>query len=257
MRNYYYYKSLRKNIIQFLDIFNNIEIGRYDSNGNITDTFIVPLRFAPKQKMWYWIYENKEDEMLPMMSAEITSIEYAPDRQGNRLRSIIKSRDVSAGNLEKFLNPVPYNIGFQLNIWSKFMIDVDQILEQILPYFSPHVFMRVNISQLDASFDVKVLLNSASPDLNSEYQDEDRRIVLWSLDFTIQTYIFKPISSSGLIEKIITKIYTDKDSWDDHRFTETMFTSGASGAESVAMYHKALGYDDDGDILYEYERFGD
>lgn len=257
MNTYYYYKSLRKNIIQFLDIFNNIQIGRYDSNGNITDTFEVPLKFAPKSKAWYWIYEKKDDEMLPMMSSEITSIEYAAERQGNKLRNIVKSRDVSQGTLEKFLNPVPYNIGFQLNLWSKYMIDVDQILEQILPYFSPNIFMRINMSQLDASFDVKVLLNSTSPDLNSEYQDEDRRIILWSLDFTIQTYLFKPVSSSGLIEKIITKIYTNEDKWNDYRFTETTFTSGASGHEAVAMYHKALGYDDDGDILYNYERWGE
>lgn len=257
MKTYYYYRALRKIIVQFLDIFNDIQVARYDSEGNITDTFDVPLKFAPKSKAWYWIYEKKSDEMLPMISCEITSIEYATERQGNRHRNVIVSRSLDDDTIRKFLNPIPYNINFQLNLWSKYMIDIDQILEQILPYFGPYIFMRTSIDQLDLSFDAKVMLNSVSPDLNSEYTDEERRIVRWMLDFTVQTYLFKPISDDpSIIKKIITKYYTNEDMWNEHRFTETEFTSGAEYA-SVASLHTGLGYDEDANILYKYERWGD
>lgn len=256
MKQYYYYKSLRKNIIQFLDLFNDIEVARYDNTGNIIGTFEVPLKLAPKSKAWYWIYEKKSDIMLPIISAQITSIDYAETRQTNRLRSIIKSRSLDEGQIQKYLNPVPYDLGFQLTIWAKHMIDIDQVLEQTLPYFGPFVNMRITMDQLDTTFDIKVLLNNATPDLNSEYGDEERRLILWNLDFTSQTYLFKPLSDVGLIEKIITKYYNNEETWENNRFTETIFTSGG-GAESVATLHKRLGYDEDANILYSYERWGD
>jgi len=241
----------------FLDIFNDIQVSRYDTDGAITDTFKVPLKFSPKMKAWYWINERKDDEMLPIMSVQLTSVEFAADRMGNKLRRIVTSRTPSVGTLEKFLNPVPYNLGFQVGIWALHMVDVDQILEQILPYFTPHITMRIKISELDATLDVKVIFNSCSPDVSGEYTDEERRVLLWNMDFMVHGYLFQPISDVKLIKEIITKYYTDETTWEGNRFTETLFTSGASGAESIATLHTGTGYDTDGTILYNYERWGD
>uniref|UniRef100_A0A6M3K7I9 Putative tail sheath stabilizer n=1 Tax=viral metagenome TaxID=1070528 RepID=A0A6M3K7I9_9ZZZZ len=255
MKTFYYYKALRRTIIQLLDVFNDIQISRYDTNGVITDTFKVPLKFAPKMTAWTWLYEKKDDEMLPIMSMQLNSVEFSPDRLGNRLKRIITSRNIDDGTIEKFLNPIPYNFGFQLSIWSLHMVDVDQILEQILPYFAPYIIMRINITELDATFDVKVIFNGCSPDITNEYTDEERRVLMWNLDFMVHGYLFQPSSDSALIKKIITNYYTNEDSFND-RSTESTFTSAASG-ESVSTIHTGLGYDADSEILYSYERFGD
>ena len=101
MKTYYYYQSLRKTIIQFLDIFNDIRIARYESDGATVRGYLtVPLKFAPKTKAWYWINERKYDEILPIMSATMQSCEFATDRVVNKDMKIIKTIVELGKNLE-------------------------------------------------------------------------------------------------------------------------------------------------------------
>ncbi len=258
MKTYYYYQSLRKTIIQFLDIFNDIRIARYEADGATVRGYLkVPLKFAPKSKAWYWINERKYDEILPIMSATMQSCEFASDRVVNKDAKIIKSTSVDAGTVGRFLNPVPYNFGFQLSIWALFMVDIDQILEQILPFFEPQAFTQITIPELDATVDVKVVFQSCTPDITFEMPDPDRRIVLWNLDFNVQGYLFRPITDSGIAEEIILNFYTDDDAF-DNKSTLSVLTLGEpiTGA-SETMYLSAGGYDDDGAVLFNYEIFSE
>jgi hypothetical protein len=253
-REHYYYKALRKTIIQFLDIFNDVRIARYASDGaTIRNYLTVPLKFAPKQKVWHWVHQRKNDEVLPIMSATLQSCEYAVDRQTNLHREITKTITISGGEITRFVNPVPYNFTFQLNIWSLYMIDIDQIIEQVLPFFKPHAFTRLNISELGATVDVKVVFQSCAPDFTFEMPDEERRVLLWNMDFQVQGYLFTPKEDTGMVEEVIASLYTDPDQF-DRRNTTTTFTSAASGGEIVWV--KGLGYDADAEKLYNYEVFG-
>jgi hypothetical protein len=179
--------------------------------------------------------------MLPSMSVIINSIEYAAERQTNKMRRVIKSRSISDGEMDEFLNPVPYNVGFTLSIWSLHMVDVDQILEQILPFFTPVVFTRINMPELDATLDIKIAFLTCAPENTIDMPDEEVRIVKWNVDFIAHTYLFKPVKNTKIITKIIQKLYTDESSW-GHRFTESAFTSGAGpdDYEPVALYTKAI-----------------
>lgn len=259
MKTYYYYGSIRKTIIQFLDLWNNITIARYNSSGEVTRYVQVPLKFGTKEKCWYWINEKKNDELLPMISVVLSNVTYDPNRAGNKHHYIKKTTDEDDGTTGRFLNPVPYNIDFSMTIWSLHMADVDQILEQILPFFSPHVTIRLAISELDVTIDVPVTFNSCTPDNSLEMSDEEHRIVKWTLDFSVATWLFKPLTDTNIILKVIQKIYTNEDAW-ENRFTESTFTSGAPGSyESVALFAKAVApwFDDDEEKLIVYERFGD
>lgn len=256
MKTYYYYKSLRKTIIQFLDIFNDIRIARYAADGSTVRSYLkVPLKLAPKQKTWYWINERKDDEVLPIMSVMMTSVEFAADRQVNKSRQIVKTTSVDQQTVSRFLNPTPYNFGFQLTVWALYMVDIDQILEQILPYFNPYTMTKINIPELDATMDIKVIFSSCSPDVTFEMPDEERRKLLWNLDFQVQGYLFQPVSDSGIVEEIITNFYLKDDNF-NARSTETLFTTGSpvSGATET-MWQLALGYDDDANVLLQYEIF--
>lgn len=258
MKSYYYYKSLRKTIIQFLDIFNDIRIARYANDGTTIRSYLkVPLKLAPKQKVWYWIHERKDDEVLPIMSAMMQTCDFATERQVNKSAKIIKTSTLDEGTVSRFLNPVPYNFGFQLSVWALYMIDIDQILEQILPYFAPYTMTKLNIPELDATLDIKVIFQSCTPDMTFEMPDEERRKLLWNLDFMVQGYLFQPLTDSGLVEEIITNFYINEDEF-NARSTETLFTTGApvSGADET-MWLKALGYDDEAELLYQYEIFTD
>jgi hypothetical protein len=50
MRNFFYFGTIRKTIIQFLDIFKDLKIAKYDENGDIIKYVEVPVKFMPKQK---------------------------------------------------------------------------------------------------------------------------------------------------------------------------------------------------------------
>jgi len=210
------------------------------------------------------VEQRKDDEMLPMISVMLSSIEFAPDRMGNKIHNVLHSKTPSAGIITRFANPVPYNLGFTLNIWSLHMVDADQIIEQILPYFAPYVMTKINIPELDSDFDVKVVFQSCSPDITHEITDEDWRVVRWTMDFMVQSYLFKPTTDEKLIQQTILKYYMTEDSWANRQTysdgsTETTFTSGASGNEAYASTHTAYSpwYDADAAIVSAYETFGD
>jgi len=256
MRQYYYYKSLRKTITQFLDIFNGIKIARYEQDGTFKKLVEVPLKFSPKEKIWFWLNERKDDEMLPIMSVSMTGVEYAMERSTNRnYEFTVCPSAAEYGSITRFLAPAPYDISFQLNIWALYMTDIDQILEQILPYFQPHIFINIRIEEINTSFNAKVIFRSASPEHESEYSDEGRRVLKYVLDFSVQTLIFKPAEVTGIIGKIIANYYTTAEGFRsalNSAETVSTFTSAASGESQVIT---GLGYTEDDKIMYKYEIF--
>jgi len=251
MKTYYYYKALRRTITQFLDLFNDIKIARYDVNGSFLKNVVVPLKYAPKEKIWIWLNERHDDEMLPQMAVTLTGVEYSLERQTNKHFRITDCTSADESSISRYLNPIPYDLNFQLGIWSLYMYDVDQILEQILPYFQPYIYMRVGIPELSSTFETKVLFNSASPDIETEYADEGRRILKYTLDFTVQTFLFKPIEVTGLIRTILANFYMNESTWNTaFADTDSTFTSAASG-ESMRL----IGPSADDPSIYTYEIF--
>ena len=119
----------------------------------------VPLAYGPSQKFLARIDQqaslNKPVAItLPRMSFEMTSIQYDPSRKAN-ITQAFKASDGS--NLKKVFLPVPYNIGFQLNIMSKLNDDVLQIVEQILPYFQPSFNVTVDlVDSIGENLDVEM-----------------------------------------------------------------------------------------------------
>ena len=261
MRQYYYLKGLRRTIIQFLDTLNDIQVARYNRDKSFSRYWKVPIKFGPKKKTWYWLNEKsiedrKYDEMLPMIAVTMNSLEFAADRMNNKLYKV-STRTPSAGTVARFDNPVPYNILLSANIWALNMTDADQIIEQILADYAPYIVMRVGIEELDLVMDIKVVFQGLSPDVTFDMGDDDNRMIKYTLDFMLQGYLYKPVSDTKLIHKIIRKYYVDEDAWADYKFTETTFTSGASGHEAIAALHKGVSpwYDNAGDKVYEYYVF--
>lgn len=257
MQEYYYYNILRKTIIQFLDAFNGIKIIRYNKDGSFMKYVTVPLKLTAKQKQWYWITEQlkekKLDEILPMMSVNMLSIMYDQQRQSNNLNSMTLSTNQSGGTVIQVPPPIPYNIQFTITVWSLYVSDVDQILEQILPYFAPYIMLKLYVPEFETSFDVKVLFEAATPENIDEYDDTDRRLIRWNIDFQVQTYMFKPIETSKIIRTIFINEYTDEDQW-NARDTTSTFTSGASAGEAKRLKTYSP-WVSAGNPLYTYELY--
>lgn len=250
MKQYFFFNVFRKTIIQFFDAFNDIKIARYAEDGKTIDRLIeVPIKHSIKEKIYYWLNERKDDEMLPMMSAYISSIDWATERAVNSDFAFSANCDsVDSGVVSQYLHPCPYNLTFTMNIWALHMVDIDQIIEQILPFFCPHIFVRVRIEELNAEFDVKIIFRSATPEVTHEMADMDYRVIMYQLDFEVQTWFFKPTSDTGLIETI----YGSYPAPGDPLNTTGTFTSGASGGP---LSFELKGKIEDGDLLVKYSLF--
>lgn len=255
-RTYYYYGMIRKTIIQFLDMFNDIQIARYASDGTTIDKYVeVPLKLGTKQKWWYWINERKDDSYLPIMSVTLNGIDYAPERQGNKYRELCRSRTPSAGEYMKYMPPTPYNFNFTLTIWSLHMVDIDQILEQILPFFTSETYIRAEIDELSLNMDMKVLFNGASPDTTFEFADEESRKIMWNLDFTVHSFLFRPRKSrTNMIKDVIIPFTIDDTAWSNRSTSTTLTSAGVSGAaETMRIYGVSPYFDSEGDKISQWE----
>ena len=255
MDNFYYYQSFRKTTVQFLDLFSGIKIRRFDRSGNFLKFIKVPIKYSPKEKIFYWLNERHDDEMLPMMSCQLNGVDYSLERAANKHQRLTDSISTSAGVIRQYLNPVPYDVNFTVTLWSLYMYDIDQILEQILPWFQPYVMIRIYSPELVSTFDVKVIFSSVTPEIESEYADDAFRVLKYTLDFQVQTYMFKPMENTGIIRQILLNYYTSDESWAGrNEVGNSTFASAASG-ESQVFTAVDPWLTVDNDPIYDYELY--
>ena len=213
---YYYHEIMRKTIVAFGTLFNQIYIRHDDRSGNTYSDLKVPLAYGPSQKFLARL-EQQEDLnkpvqiTLPRMSFEMNNIQYDSTRKVG-ITQTFKAVDKNTSAVKKVFMPVPYNVGFELNILTKLNDDALQIVEQILPYFQPSFNVTIDlIDSIGEKRDVPVVLDSISFQDDYEGDFSTRRALIYTLRFTAKTYLFGPVadSSEGLIKKVQVDYYAD------------------------------------------------
>jgi len=102
-----------------------------------------------------------------MFGAYMESLTPATQERGINKKIKIKTPD---GNYIQ-TNLIPINMIFRLSLATNYVTESDQILEQILPYFTPYVIVRVNLDY-GISFDPKITLTDVVPDLDVDIGDK-------------------------------------------------------------------------------------
>ena len=212
---YYYHEIIRKTIIGFGTLFNDINIKHKNSSDAVISEMKVPLAYGPTQKFLAKLEQqadlNKPVQItLPRMSFEMTSVDYDPTRKTG-VTQTFKAVDGNS-NMKKVFMPVPYNIGFELSILVKLNDDALQIVEQILPYFQPSFNMTIDlVESIGEKRDIPIVLNSVSMQDDYEGDFSTRRALIYRLQFTAKTYLFGPVADNpeGLIRKVIVDNYAD------------------------------------------------
>jgi hypothetical protein len=211
MFGYFYHEILRKTIVSFGTLFNNISIQRVDNVGNVFSSLQVPLAYSPTQKFLARLEQspdlNKPVQItLPRMSFEFIGLYYDSQRKVTTTQFFI-TKDKSNNELRRAYMPVPYNMDFELSIFTKTNDDMLQVIEQILPYFQPHFTLTVDlVDQIGEKRDIPVILNSISMDDTYEGNFDTRRALIYTLKFTAKTYLFGPISTEDVSKDIIKKV---------------------------------------------------
>ena len=207
---YSYHEIFRRTVVAFGTLFNNIELRRTN------EVMKVPLAYGPKQKFLARLDQtpdptNKRVQItLPRISFEINGIQYDSSRKVSPTQKIKVAKDVDEN--KNVYMPVPYNLSFELAIISKNQEDGMQILEQILPFFQPHYNLSVKlIPDIDDTRDVPVVLTSVDYEDDYENNFQTRRAIIYTLQFTVKTYLYGPVTDAKIIKKVVTDMYTKVD----------------------------------------------
>lgn len=210
MFEYYYHEILRKIVIGFGTLFNDITIKTTDSSNNVINSQKVPLAYAPQQKFLARLEQSEDlskttQITLPRMSFEFTGLQYDSSRKVTTTQKFLVPSPSNDGTVKQAFMPVPYNMAFELNIYTKLNDDMLQIVEQILPYFQPQFNLTVElVSSAAEKRDIPIVLEGLSMDDQYDGNFDTRRALIYTLRFTAKTYLFGPVAkdvSSKIIQK--------------------------------------------------------
>mgnify|MGYP001226069867 FL=1 len=214
---WFYHKRVRTAVSVFGSMFNNIYVLRHDSTGKTISQVKVPLSYAPKRNFIARLDEMKAGEdgerrvaiKLPRMSFEITSMTYDSVRQLPKTNNVSAVVSNSVTARRKLYTSTPYNIGFQLNIYAKSQDDALQIVEQVLPYFAPQYTLTIkpfaDIPTLTE--DVPVTLSGVSFQDDFEGAVEQRRTIIYSLEFEMKIALYGPDANKSIIRDVRNNLF--------------------------------------------------
>jgi hypothetical protein len=184
-------------------LFNNITIKHKNNSNDVVSVIKVPFAYGPTQKFLARLNQspdlNKPIQItLPRMSFEFTGLTYDSTRKSTTTQTFTTKSATDGKETKKVYLPVPYNLQFEISVMSKLNDDALQIIEQILPYFQPAYTMTVElVDEINEKRDVPVILENITMQDDYEGDFTTRRVLIYTLRFTVKTYLFGPISSAS------------------------------------------------------------
>lgn len=215
--NPFYNRALRKYVVAFGNLFNNITMIRYKTDGETeVDRMKVPLSYGPKEKYISKITQDLDlnrsvQTILPRMAFEIVGITYDPMRKQETTMKRKRAISGVSNRISSTYVETPYDINFELSIMVRNIEDGNQIVEQILPYFAPQYSMSINTNSAfpDEYKTIPITLNSVNQSIDYEGNYESTRSIVWTLSFTMKAWISGPAATQNVITTVINNIYDE------------------------------------------------
>jgi hypothetical protein len=210
----YYHGVLRRYVIMFGNMFNDIDVVRYNNAGTAVQTIRVPIAYGPKEKFLARLRTDPNLDrdvaiQLPRLAFEVTNISYAPDRGLNKL---IRNTSIggSANSLRSQFTPTPYDISFTLYGMFENQEDAVQVVEQILPFFRPEWTNTIKlVDSMGDYFDVPTVLSDMQIEDTYEADFQTRRAIIYSFNFVVKGYLFGPVTNKGVIKRTIVDLHAN------------------------------------------------
>jgi len=244
---HFYNRTIRKIVVAFGSMFNDIQLIRYSKDGLTAHEITkVPLNYGAKEK--YLVRINSDPTLtksiattVPRMSFDMDGLTYDSSR---KQQTTLQNFGFGSSKMRTQYVPVPYNFDFSLSIYVRNTEDGTQILEQILPFFTPDFTVTVDfIKEMDQLYDMPIILNSVSSEVDYEGDMMNTRLIIWNLNFTAKAYIWPPViqDNGGLILQANANIYTDSTNLDAQKvFVD--YANGKSGffttGEDIGVINK-------------------
>jgi hypothetical protein len=217
LRKHFYHQHIRKAIIAFGTIFNQLTVRRYNADREIVQSIRVPLAYSAKNKMIARVNEvpkvsdTRTAIILPRMGFEITGLQYNPAKKISLLtKNVAIGQGDDPNKLRTQFTSTPYDMSVSLYIIAKNQDDGLQVLEQILPYFNPDFNVTINdIPEMGIKRDLQIVLDSVNYEDSYEGDMLQRRSIIWTLNFTLGINLYGPVDQQGFIRTSIANTYTD------------------------------------------------
>ena len=253
----FYHETIRKVVVSFGTMFNDIHLVRKDNDGKVIQSMKVPLAYGPRQKFLVRLAEDPDltkqvAVTLPRIGFEIQNLEYDSARKLSRVQKFKQVKGANTKQLDTQYMPVPYNLGLELYILSKNSDDALQIVEQILPYFQPDYTLTINdMADMSIKRDIPIILNSIGYEDDYQGDFETRRALIYTLSFTAKFYLYGPVTSSKVIKTVQVDQYTDLPDQSPKREQRVTVTPNPTSAEAdddfgfnetTSFYQDAQGY---------------
>jgi hypothetical protein len=217
-----YNRIIRKLVVGFGNLFDNITLLRYNPDNTEAERFVVPIAYAAKELYVMRLegdynLDKKVQMTLPRMSFEMTGLSYDASRKQN---TNFKSFAQTSSGVKSQYNPVPYDFDFSLYIYVRNVEDGTQIIEHILPFFTPDYTIKLNlVPEMGVVKEIPIVLKDTQYDVTYEGpRESDPRMIIWTLNFTVKGFIFGATSTAGLIKTSITNILNNIDYADNVQF---------------------------------------
>jgi len=209
MFDYFYNNNIRKTVVAFGSLFNNIHVEHTDPDGGNNLRIRVPITYASQEK-FIQRYLNPSsitdgtriENQLPRMSYIMANISPDPSRRRNRF-SATAGKAASGENCVdsgKFVyNEIPVNLTFNLYIYTRHTDDTMQIVEQIMPYFVPDHIIELDMNEVNTNVQIPIVM--ATNNLSERFDGDfaNRRINISSFSFVAKSYIFGKIVTTTTI----------------------------------------------------------
>ena len=207
----YYNQVIRRYVVMFGTLFNDIIVQRFNKAGQRIQALKVPIAYGPKEKFLVRITQdpeltNQSQVSLPRMGFEMTGMQYMPDRKLSSTQRRVNTIGSTGSNnsIKTVFTPVPYDFNFSLSVFVKNADDGVQILEQILPFFTPEWTTTLKIiPEMNIKHDVPTVLQSVTTEDAYDGDFETRRSLIYNLDFLVKGYIYGPVKKSGVIKRTL------------------------------------------------------
>jgi len=203
----FYHSLLRKYVVIFGTLFNNIKIEKLNADGTVASAIKVPIAYGPREKFLARVEANptgivQEAAILPRIGFEISGIRYASDRKLQTTVPLYTNQNVNGNSvLKKVYAPVPYDIEFTMSIMTKQTEDATRIVEQILPYFTPEWTISARLlADFENTTDIPILITSVNIEDTYSTDFTQRRALIWTINFTMKAYLYGPVTQAKQIK---------------------------------------------------------
>lgn len=212
---YRYSKAIRGTDEAMTDLFRNLVV--IDDDGK---AFPVPIIYGTQERAIAAIMQDnvrKDSSLvvdrlrLPMLAVHNTGIEFNQDKFIYQ-QALDYGRDIELDGHPSFTTQegrfprdtifgftrgLPLNINYTLLAWTLHVEDMNQIIEQILLKFSPQAYIKTR----GIPWEIVVNLNSVGNNINYQPGDEARRVVKYSFDMRVETFLPQPITRKKAVLK--------------------------------------------------------